>query len=192
MTFNFHFLLLKSIQFSRIMFHRKWSHSLMCRATKMWSMKMWSFVPFFLNRPRRAACRNVKDEMWNMTQLKDKRWPRKTWCWNVQKILNDNNGIEDICKNTNQSNILIQNLELMNFEMTNTQCWPVLVWGSGDVFLPRVFQERDCSPPSQMSCSTFGRSWSGVDNYRRNLLDNGVGNWFKGCMMVLIRLTHHS
>ena len=31
-----------------------------------------------------------------------------------------------------------------------------------------------------------------IDNYRRNLLDNGVGNWFKGCMMVLIRLTHHS
>ena len=41
-----------------------------------------------------------------------------------------------------------------------------------------MFQERDCSPPSQMSCSTFGRSWGGVDNYRRNLLDNGDGNWF--------------
>ena len=78
-------------------------------------------------------------------------------------------------KNTNQSNILIQNLEYINFEITNT---PVLVWGSGGVFLPRVFQERDCSPPSQMSCSTFGRSWGVIDNYRRNLLDNGVGNWF--------------
>ena len=36
------------------------THSLMCLATKMWSMKMCSFVPFFLKRPRRAACEKVK------------------------------------------------------------------------------------------------------------------------------------
>ena len=41
------------------------THSLMCRATNMWSMKICSFVPFFLKRPRRAACGEDKDQHYN-------------------------------------------------------------------------------------------------------------------------------
>ena len=60
----------------------KSTHSLMCLATKMWSMKMCSFVPFFLKRPRRAACEKNK---WIICNYLYTEWETQ---WNRMKAWN--------------------------------------------------------------------------------------------------------